>query len=218
MKSKSSKFYTIAEEIFNSVSHGVGAIAAAGGIGVLLVFAALYGDVYTIVSCAIYGASLIILYTSSTLYHSFQNDSLKHLFRIFDHCTIFFLIAGTYTPFTLITLRQYDEKLGWTLFAIVWAAAIIGVILNSIDLKKFEKVSFICYIAMGWVIVFAFKPLSQMLAPQGLWLLIAGGVAYTAGTIFYALRFKFMHGVWHLFTLAGSVLHFLAVLFYIVLA
>ena len=148
--------------------------------------------------------------------HSFQLPKVKHILRIFDHCSIFLLIAGTYTPFTLITLRQYDPKIGWILFAVVWIAAIVGVVLNSVSLDKFKVFSMICYVAMGWVVVFAIKPLLASLEIGGLLLLLGGGLAYTFGIIFYATRKKYMHSIWHFFVLLGSVLHYLAVLFYVI--
>lgn len=208
--------YSVAEEIINSVSHGTGALCAAGGMAVLIVFSALKGNVWSVVSSVIYGITMILLYTFSALYHSFQAPKVKSVLRIFDHCSIFLLIAGTYTPFTLVTLRQYDAKLGWLLFSVVWGAAILGIILNIISIEKFKVFSMICYVAMGWVIVFAIKPLMATLEAGGLLLLVAGGLAYTFGIIFYMARKKYMHSIWHFFVLAGTVLHFFAVLFYVI--
>ena len=213
---KNKPSYTLAEELINSISHGTGALAAAGGMAVLIVFSALKGDIWSVVSSIIYGITMILLYTFSALYHSFQLPKVKHILRIFDHCSIFLLIAGTYTPFTLITLRQYDPKIGWILFAVVWIAAIVGVVLNSVSLDKFKVFSMICYVAMGWVVVFAIKPLLASLEIGGLLLLLGGGLAYTFGIIFYATRKKYMHSIWHFFVLLGSVLHYLAVLFYVI--
>ncbi len=213
---KINQFYTLGEEIVNSVSHGLGAALAAAGTALLMVFSAWHHNVWAIVSCAVYGATLLILYTSSTLYHSFQSPRLKALFRVFDHCTIYLLIAGTYTPYTLVTLRQYNPVLGWTLFALVWTAAAVGIVLTAVDLERFKVFSMICYISMGWVIVFAMRPLIACLAPAGLWLLLAGGIAYTAGILFFAINVRYMHSIWHFFVLAGSVLHFLSVLLYVV--
>ena len=150
------KRYTLGEEIFNSVTHGVGSLLSIAGTVVLIVFSAINSDAFAVVSSAVYGASLIILYTMSTLYHSITNEKAKKFFRIMDHNTIFFLIAGTYTPYTLAVLRS---PLGWVLFGVVWGAAAIGIVLNSIDLEKFSKISVVCYIAMGWVIIIAVKPL-----------------------------------------------------------
>ena len=145
------KRYTLGEEIFNSVTHGVGGLLAIAGTAVLIVFAAVYSDAWGVVSSAVYGASLIVLYTMSTLYHALTNRRAKTFFRIMDHDTIFFLIAGTYTPITLIPLRG---ALGWVLFGIVWGAAILGIVMNSVNLEKFRKPSVICYVAMGWVVIF----------------------------------------------------------------
>ncbi len=214
MKNKLTNRYTLGEEIFNSVSHGVGSVLAIGGTVVLIVVSAIFSDVWAVVSSAIYGASLIILYTMSTLYHAIANEKAKKFFRIMDHNTIFFLIAGTYTPITLAILRG---TLGWILFGVVWGAAIIGIVLNSIDLEKFSKPSIVCYIAMGWVVIFAIKPLIAQTSEFFLLFLILGGVFYTLGVIFYAIKkIKYFHSVWHLFTVAGSAFHFFAILFEII--
>ena len=139
------------------------------------------------------------------------------VFRIFDHCSIFLLFAGSYTPFTLVTLREATPAIGWTLFGVVWGAAIIGIVLNIVSLEKFKVFSMICYIAMGWAVVFAIKPLIANLAKGGIILLASGGLAYTVGIIFYAIRKKYMHSIWHFFVLAGTILQYFAVLFYVVL-
>lgn len=214
MIKKAPKRYTLGEEIFNSVSHGTGALLSIGGTVVLVVFSAIYSDVLSVVSSAIYGASLIILYTMSTLYHAITNEKAKRFFRIMDHNTIFFLIAGTYTPITLGILRG---TFGWILFGAVWLAAIIGITLNSIDLEKFSKPSIVCYIVMGWVIIFAIKPLMETTSTFFLTFLVLGGVFYTLGVIFYAIKkIKYFHSIWHLFTIAGSAFHFFAILFEII--
>ena len=166
------KRYTLGEEIFNSVTHGVGSLLSIAGTVVLIVFSAINSDAFAVVSSAVYGASLIILYTMSTLYHSITNEKAKKFFRIMDHNTIFFLIAGTYTPYTLAVLRS---PLGWVLFGVVWGAAAIGIVLNSIDLEKFSKISVVCYIAMGWVIIIAVKPLINSMPFISFALLVAGG-------------------------------------------
>ena len=204
------KPYSLGEEIFNSVSHGIGGLLSIAGSVVLIVFCALYADAWAVVSASIYGASLIILYTMSTLYHAITNNKAKNFFRIMDHDTIFFLIAGTYTPFTLVTLRG---PVGWVLFGIVWGAAIIGIVLNSINLERFRKPSVICYILMGWAIIFAIKPMINALPSVSLIFLLTGGIFYTVGIIFYALKkVKWFHSVWHLFTISGSVFHFFSIL------
>lgn len=205
-----SKRYTLGEEIFNSVSHGTGGLLAIAGTVVLIVLCAVYGSVWSVVSACIYGASLIILYTMSTLYHAITNERAKRFFRIMDHNTIFFLIAGTYTPYTLVTLHG---KTGWILFGVVWAAAILGIVLNSIDLEKYRKPSVVCYLMMGWVIIFAIKPMIAALPKASLIFLLTGGIFYTVGIIFYAIKkLKYFHSVWHLFTVAGSVFHYFSIL------
>ena len=194
------KRYTLGEEIFNSVA----------GTAVLIVLAAIYSNAWGVVSSAIFGASLIILYTMSTLYHAITNPKAKKFFRIMDHNTIFFLIAGTYTPITLVPLRG---AFGWVLFGIVWGAAILGIVLNSIDLEKFRKPSVVCYIAMGWVVIIAVKPMIEKVYPLSLWFILIGGLFYTVGVIFYVKKNKkYFHSIWHLFTIAGSVFHYFAVL------
>ena len=203
------KRYTLGDEIFNSVTHGVGSLLSIAGTVVLIVFSAINSDAFAVVSSAVYGASLIILYTMSTLYHSITNEKAKKFFRIMDHNTIFFLIAGTYTPYTLAVLRS---PLGWVLFGVVWGAAAIGIVLNSIDLEKFSKISVVCYIAMGWVIIIAVKPLMNSMPFISFALLVAGGVFYTIGVIFYAIKkVKYFHSVWHIFTVIGSALHYFSV-------
>lgn len=208
------KRYTLGEEIFNSVSHGTGGLLAVGGTVVLIVFSAIYADVWAVVSSAIYGASLIILYTMSTLYHAITNEKAKKFFRIMDHNTIFFLIAGTYTPITLAILRG---SLGWVLFGVVWGAAALGIVLNSIDLEKFRKPSVVCYILMGWVVIFAIKPLLVAMPKISLIFLFLGGGFYTVGVIFYSIKkVKYFHSVWHLFTVAGSVFHYFSIFYALV--
>ena len=172
------------------------------------------GMLWAVVSSIVYSFSLFTLYLASTLYHACSNRTVKAVLQILDHCSIFLLIAGTYTPFTLITLRG---PLGWTLFGVVWAAAIVGIVLNAIDVKKFSKVSMVCYLAMGWVVIFAIKPLVQSLPLGGVILLAAGGVLYTGGVAFYALnKIHYMHSVWHLFVLGGSICQYLSIALYVI--
>ncbi len=204
------KRYSLGEEIFNSISHGTGGLLAIAGTVVLITLSAVYSDAWAVVSSCIYGASLIILYTMSTLYHAITHPKAKAFFRIMDHNTIFFLIAGTYTPYTLVTLRG---TVGWTLFGVVWGAAIIGIILNSIDLEKFKKISLVCYVLMGWVIIFAIKPMMSSMPSISLVFLLVGGIFYTVGIIFYVIKkIKYFHSIWHLFTVAGSVFHYFSIL------
>lgn len=208
------KQYTLGEEIFNSVSHGTGALLAIAGCVVLIVFSAIYGGAWEVVSASIYGATLIILYTMSTLYHALTNPKAKRVFRILDHNTIFLLIAGTYTPYTLVSIRG---ALGWTIFGIIWGVAILGITLNSVNLEKFKKFSMICYIAMGWAIVLAIKPLVQAIPLISTVFLLVGGVCYSIGIPFYKRKqTKYMHSIWHLFVIAGSVFHYFSVFFAIV--
>ena len=214
MATKIPKRYTLGEEIFSSVTHGVGSLLSVAGTVVLIVFAAIYSDAWSVVGCAVFGASLIILYCMSTLYHAITNPRAKSFFRIMDHNTIFFLIAGTYTPITISILRG---TIGWVLFGIVWGAAVIGIVLNSIDLEKFRKPSVVCYIAMGWVIIIAIRPLLRVMNAWSLWLLVGGGVFYTVGVIFYAIKnVNYFHSVWHIFTVAASVCHYFPVLFSVI--
>lgn len=202
--------YTLGEEIFNSVSHGVGAGLSIAGTVVLIITSVIHSNAWGVVSSCIYGASLIILYTMSTLYHSFTNKKAKAFFRIMDHNTIFLLIAGTYTPITLYFLGGVT---GWILFGIVWGAAIFGIVMNSINLEKARIPSIFCYVAMGWVIVFAIKPLILAMPKISLIFLVGGGIFYTLGIIFYAIKkIKYFHSVWHLFTIVGSVLHYFSIL------
>ena len=204
------KRYTLGEEIFNSVSHGVGALLAIAGTVVLIVMTALYSDPWGVVSSVVYGGTLIILYTMSTLYHAITNEKAKQVMRVMDHVTIFLLIAGTYTPITLVTLRG---TLGWVLFGFIWGAAALGIVLNAIDLERFRKISVVCYIIMGWAIIAAIVPLINSLPTISLVFLLIGGVLYSVGVIFYAIKkIKYFHSIWHLFTIGGSVFHYFAIL------
>lgn len=206
--------YTLGEEIFSSVSHGVGACLSIAGTVVLLVFSVIYGNALAVVSSSIYGASLIILYTMSTLYHSFTNERVKHFFQIMDHNTIFLLIAGTYTPITLYILGGVT---GWILFSVVWVASIIGITLNSINMEKAKIPSLVCYIATGWVIIFAIKPLIAKVPFLSALFLVLGGVIYTVGIVFYVIKkVKYFHPVWHIFTILGSAFHYFSILIAII--
>lgn len=211
--------YTKGEEIFNMVSHISGGAAGIAALVLTVCAAALKGSVYGVVSGAIYGASMIILYAFSSIYHGLSPRlTAKKVMQIIDHCSIFILIAGTYTPICLCALREYNPTLGWTLFGIVWAAAVLGIILNAIDLKAFSKFSAICYLVMGWCIVGAWKALPFLIERGGIVLLLAGGISYTVGALFYYFlkRKRYMHSVFHLFVVAGSILHMLYILFYII--
>ena len=202
--------YSLSEELLNSISHGVGALFGIVATVLCIVKAAGTGDPWRIVSSAIFGATVLLLYLMSCLYHALKVNMAKRVFRVIDHCTIFLLIAGTYTPFTLITLRG---TIGWWLFGIVWGMAVLGITLNAISLKKFSKISVACYLIMGWAILAAFQPLADALSPEGVAVLIWGGVAYTVGAILYGIgsKVKYFHSVFHFFCLAGTVFHFFAI-------
>ena len=202
--------YTLGEELFNAITHGIGALLSVAGCVILLVRCHQLGDGVAAVSSAIYGATLIILYTMSTLYHALANEKAKAVFRVFDHVTIYLLIAGTYTPYTLACL---GGAFGWTLFGIVWAAAIVGIVFSSISLRRFQKLSMICYIAMGWVILIAIKPLWQVIGTLPMVFLVIGGVLYTGGVLFYQMKeSRYMHSIWHLFVIAGSIFQYFSIL------
>lgn len=206
--------YTLGEELISSISHGIGAGLGVAALCLCLSKASANNDIWAIVSSWIFGVSLIILYTMSCVYHGLKPNNAKRLMRIFDHCTIFLLIAGTYTPFTLISLRS---TVGWPIFGVIWGAAIIGIILNAIDMERFKVFSMVCYLAMGWTIVIEFGALKQAVAPGGIKLLLAGGIAYTVGAVVYGVgsKVKYMHSIWHFFVLAGSILHFLCIYMYV---
>ena len=205
--------YNLKEEIASSISHGIGAALGIAALVILVVFAAIKGDPWRVVSFSIYGVSLVILYLASTFYHAFRKPAIKQVFKICDHASIYILIAGTYTPFTLVTLRG---PWGWTLFGIIWGLAIFGVIFKSIFIHKFKLISTILYVLMGWFIVIAMKQVIISLEIMGLIWLIIGGLAYTGGVYFYLNdKIKYNHAIWHLFVLAGSVCHFFSILFYV---
>jgi hemolysin III len=203
-----------AEELANSITHGIGAVLSIGALGILTAFASLFGNAWHIVSCSIFGATLILLYTTSTLYHSIQTPRAKTVLRVLDHAAIFLLIAGTYTPFVLVNMRG---PWGWSLFGVVWTIALLGVIFQVSLLRRWPVASVGLYVGMGFLIVFAIKPLLATLTPKGLQLLIAGGLAYILGLVFYGWRrLPYHHAVWHLFVLAGSTFHFFSILFYVI--
>lgn len=200
-------------ERFNAISHLVGASLALIGLVVLIVVAGLHGGTWRLVSVIVYGVSLLVLYTSSTLYHSLRG-SAKRVFRQLDHTAIYLLIAGTYTPLTLVTLRG---RLGWWLFAAVWTLAAVGALQEFRHTKGERVLSVVIYIVMGWLAVFALGPLATAIGPAGLAWIVAGGVCYTAGVVFYAFdgRLPVFHGIWHLFVLGGSLAHYVAILCYV---
>ena len=203
---------SLGEEIANSVSHGVGLLAAIAASPVLIISAIQRDSVAGIVGASVFAFTMVLLYTTSTLYHALARNRAKRVFRVLDHNAIFLLIAGTYTPFTLGVLRG---AWGWTLFGLVWSIAVVGVVLKSVGGVKHKKLSTILYIAMGWLAIIAVKPLWLNMPPWGLFWLLAGGVAYTGGAGFYAAkRMRYAHFVWHLFVIAGTACHFIAVLRY----
>ena len=219
LKDRIMPVYTKGEEIFNMTSHIVGAVLGIVALVLCVIFAAVHKNVYGIVSGAIYGTTMIILYTMSSIYHGLSPKRYsKRVFQVLDHCSIFLLIAGSYTPFALCTIRQYSVIAGWTIFGIIWAIAILGITLNAIDIKKYKVFSMICYLGMGWCIIFTAKLLPQLLGIQGLVLLVSGGIAYTVGAILYGLgkKKRYMHSIFHLFILLGSILQFFCILLYVI--
>lgn len=207
------KRYTVGEEIFNSVSHGVSALGAVVGCTVMVTLSACFGNRKAVASSLIFGLSLVIMYTMSTLYHAFPFEKVKRLFRIFDHSSIPLLIAGSYTPFCLIVLEGNPR--GVFVAAVVWLCALTAIGLNVINLDRFEKYTLFLYIGMGWAAVLALKDIVAALPTAGFILLAAGGLAYTTGILFYKMKIRYMHSVWHLFVTLGSVLHFLCVVIYV---
>jgi len=206
--------YSLREEVANSVSHGVGALLAVVGLVVLTVFAALRGNVWHVVGCSVFGAALVLVYTTSALYHGIQHPRAKGVLRALDHSAIFVLIAGTYTPFALVSLHG---PWGWSLLGVIWGFAVLGIILQMGVLRRGTAASVLLYVGMGWVAVIVIKPLLDAVATGGITLLLIGGVAYTAGTGFYMWRrLSYHHALWHGCVLLGSVSHFFAVLFYVI--
>ena len=206
--------YSFGDELASSVIHGIGIVLSIAGLAILVAFAARHDNALAVVACAVFGASLVLLYTASTLYHSISAVAAKPTLRALDHIAIYVLIAGTYTPFTLLAL---PAAWGWSLFAAVWALALVGSALELGVLKRYHKLAVLLYIGMGWIGIVAFGPLSKHLQVGGTVLLLAGGLAYTLGVPFYLWRrLPYNHALWHAFVLAGSVLHFLAVLLYVI--
>jgi len=204
----------IEEEIANSISHGLGLVLSLGALFGLIILTALRGDLWHVIGCTVYGVSLVTVYLASTLYHGIQNPQIKLFLRKVDHLAIFFLIGGTYTPFTLVNLRG---PWGWTLFGLVWGIALVGILIKLFWRDHPEALSLGVYLAMGWVGIIAAKPIVETLPLGALLWLAAGGLAYTIGTIFYALDTKpYFHTIWHVFVIVGSVLHFVAIINYVV--
>lgn len=210
---KAKKMYTVGEEIANSVTHGIGALLSIAACVIMIVTAAKARSGMQVVCASIYGTCLIILFTMSTLYHALVPEKAKKVFRVFDHTSIFILIAGTYMPIVLVAI---GGALGWTMFGIIWGFAILGIVLNSVSIEKFKVFSMIAYLVMGWCVLFVAKPVLNVMNVKGIVLLVLGGIAYTLGLIFYKKKdIKYMHSIWHLFVLAGAILHYFCVQFYV---
>lgn len=203
----------LGEEIANAISHGVGALLAIAGMVLILIRATLHGSVIAVVSGALYGASMILLYTISCLYHALALPRGKKVFQILDHCSIFLLILGTYIPIALVGI---GGALGWVVFGVITACALLGVTLNAINLHRWKKLSLVLYVVMGWLAIFTIRPILQVVPPSGVMLLLLGGVFYTLGVLFYKKKeLRYMHFVWHLFVITGSVLHFFMIYLYL---
>ncbi len=210
--------YTKGEEIANMVSHIVGGALGLTATALCTVFAALHHNAWGVVSGAVYGFTMILLYTMSSIYHGLHPWlTAKKVFQVIDHCTIFLLIAGTYTPFSLVSLRSVSPALGWSIFCIIWGFAVLGIVLNAIDLERYKIFSMVCYLGMGWCIIIAIRPLYSSIGVGGMVLLVAGGVAYTIGAVCYMLGHKrrYVHFLFHIFVVIGSLLHFFSILFYV---
>ena len=222
MLNSNKKIYTLGEEISNSITHGIGSLLSIAALVLMVIVAASHKNAIGVVTSAIFGSSLIILYTMSTLYHAISNEKAKKIFKIFDHVSIYWLIAGTYTPFTLVALRSINPAKAWTVFGIVWTIAIIGTITYAIFKNKFKILNIVSYVIMGWVVIIALPEIIEFFkinnAMPGLYLLAFGGIAYTLGIIFYVLqkKFKYSHSIWHLFVLLGSILQFFSVILYVI--
>ena len=206
--------YSIAEEVAHSITHGIGLLLSLAGLAILVVNSSYYGDAWHIVSSSVYGATLVLLYSASTLYHAITVPNVKKILQKVDHAAIYLLIAGTYTPFTLVNLRG---GWGWTLFGMVWSIAIAGMIMELIVQRRYKSISIGLYLGLGWLVMIAIGPVIDNVAPGGIVLLLAGGLCYSLGVIFYVWKsLLYHHAVWHLFVLAGSALHFFAVLLYVI--
>jgi hemolysin III len=204
--------HSVREEIANSISHGLGLVLALIALRILIVSAMRIGSTHFIVGAVVFGATVVLLYLASTLYHTITNETAKQFFRLFDHSAIFLLIAGTYTPFTLGVLRG---AWGWTLLAIIWCLAITGIVVKAIPATRHSWLSMVLYLVMGWLAIVAIKPIWQLVPVPGILLILAGGIAYTGGLAFFSARsLRYSHFIWHLFVIAGTTCHFFAVLWY----
>lgn len=208
------KRYSVAEEIAHAVTHGVGVLLSVAGLIVLVVLAVSRGDAWHLVSCSVYGTTLVLLYTASTLYHALPSSRAKNVCRVLDHSAIYLLIAGTYTPFTLVNLRG---GWGWSLFGVVWGLAVLGVVLEALAGRRVRVLSVGLYLALGWMVAVAVRPLLASVEPGGLLLLLLGGLSYSGGVAFYGWRrLPYHHAIWHVCVMAGSLFHYFAVLYYVI--
>ena len=209
--------YTRGEERFNMISHIVGGAVGVAGLVLCTVRAALRHNLWGVVGGAVFGVSMILLYIMSSVYHGLREGTGKRVLQVIDHCTIYFLIAGTYTPILLSAMRPIDPTASWVLFAVVWSLTAVATVLTAIDLRRYRAFSMACYIGIGWAIIFKAPLLIQAVGMGGFWLILAGGVSYTVGAILYGMgkKHRYMHSVFHLFVVAGSVLHLLAILLYV---
>ena len=209
--------YTRGEERFNMISHIVGGALGAAALVLCVVRAALHGDGWGVVGGAVFGLSMIALYTMSSVYHGLRPGMGKRVLQVIDHCTIYFLIAGTYTPLLLSAMRPIDPAASWVLFAVVWSLTILATVFTAIDLRRYRAFSMVCYIGIGWAIIFKAPLLIRAVGMGGFWLILAGSVSYTVGAVLYGMgkKHRYMHSVFHLFVVAGSVLHLLAMLLYV---
>jgi hemolysin III len=206
-------YYSAPEELVNRLTHGVGALLSLVGVTFLICLAAGQHDGYRVVSACIYGGAMVTFYCLSTAYHSVRKPYVRYVFRILDHVSIYLMIAGSYTPFALVSLRG---PWGWSLFGTVWGLGAAGAILKIFTIHRLRFIGPLLYIGLGWIVVIALKPLSTALATDGMWLLFAGGIAYTLGVVFYLWdRLPYNHAIWHLFVLAGSACHFFAIFYYV---
>ncbi|MBE5799695.1 MAG: hemolysin III family protein [Clostridiales bacterium] len=216
LKDRELPTYTKGEEIFNMVSHIVGGAIGIAALVLCIIFSAVRKNGYGLAGSIVYGVSMITLYTMSSVYHGLREGTAKRVMQVLDHCTIYLLIAGTYTPILLSAMRPIDPVASWVLLGVVWGLSAVAITLTAIDLKKYAVFSMICYIGMGWCIVFKIPLLIQAVGWGGFWLILLGGVCYTIGAVLYGMgrTKKYMHSVFHLFVVAGSVLHLLAILIY----
>ncbi|MCI8589605.1 MAG: hemolysin III family protein [Clostridiales bacterium] len=207
--------YSLHEELMNAISHGVGALFAIGALVLCVVKSAVHADPWAVVSSAVYGATLVLMFTLSTIYHALKINKAKRVFRVLDHCGVFLVVAGSYTPYTLVSLRG---PLGWTIFGIIWGFTIVGIVFNAINVDRYSIVSAIINLVTGWGILLAVVPLARVLPPLGLSLLFTGGFCYTIGAVLYALgaKKKFFHSIFHVFVLIGAILHFFSIFLYVI--